>query len=239
MPVVQDTPQPDQKIEISLQQLPPAKSPVPEPTVEPPPEDKPPPNKHLEDDITKANTSDGSSDTAGGKRSRASKQGQAEQQDSQQASTAPASSAKTADKSLKALQNVPAQEVEVSSKDEHTKNELSKIDEDTINENNVEKPFSKAEEEKARWYNEFLKRAGEQIDTILVKPEGVSKNTWGLIGMELDQQGYLLRAWVDLSSGNSALDNSALFAVRGVIRYQVPRGSRHYRNLRFTFRGDG
>ncbi len=240
MPVVQDTPQPDQKIEISLQQPAPPKPPMPEPAAEPPPEDKPPPNKHLEDDITKANTSDGSSDTAGGKRSRASKQGQAEQQDSQQANTAPPSAAKTADKSLKALQNISAQEVEVmNNQDEHTKNLLSEVDEDILDENNVEKPLTKIEEERARWYNEVLKRVTEQVNYILVKPEGVSKNTWGMIDIELDRQGYLLRAWVHLPSGNRALDDSVLSAIRGVIRYQTSNSNRYYRHLRYPFRGDG
>jgi outer membrane biosynthesis protein TonB len=243
IPVVQDTPQPDQKIEISLQQPEPVKPPAPEPTAKPtpkPPEDKPPASKHLEDDIAKANTSDGSSDTPGGKKSRASKQGQAEQQDSQQANIAPPSDAKTPDKDLEALQDIFGQEVEVTnSQDDHSKNQLSEVEEDVLDESNVENPLSKAEEEKARWYNEVLKRVTEQVNYIWVKPEGVDKNTWGVIAMDLDQQGYLLRAWVHLPSGNRALDNSALLAIRGVIRYQVPESSRYYRHLRFNYGGDG
>ncbi len=238
MPVVPDTPEPDQKIEISLQQPAPAKPAIPEPTVEPPPEDKPPPNRHLEDDITKANTSDGNSDTAGGKRSRASKQGQAEQQDSQQAGTAPASLRNAPDKSLKALQDIPVQEMDVTNnQDEHTKNSLSDVKEDILDENNVEKPLTKVEEERARWYNEVLKRITEQVNYIWVKPPGVDKKTWGIIAMELDRQGYLLRAWVQLSSGSRALDDSALSAIRGVIRYQNSNSNRYYRHLTFEYYG--
>ncbi len=238
--VVQDTPQADQKIEISLQQPAPAKPPMPEPTAESPPEEKPPASRHLEDDITKANTSDGTSDTPGGKRSRASKQGQAEQQDNQQANTAPLPAAKTPDKRLKALQDIFGPEVKVSSNvDEHNKNQLSEVEEDVLDDSNVENPLSQAEEEKARWFNEVLKRISEQVNYIWVKPPGVDKNTWGVIAMDLDQQGYLLRAWVHLPSGNRALDNSALLAIRGVIRYQVPESSRYYRHLKFNYGGDG
>ena len=243
MPVPAETEEPPQKIEISLQPPTPpqiVEAPKPEPQPQPQPEEKPPASKHLEDDISKANTSDGSSDTPGGKRSRASKQGQAKQPDNQQANASKPNQQQSTDKNLAALQEIFGQEVEVNSgSDQETKNELSEVEEDILADSNVENPLNKLEEERARWYNEVLKRITEQVNYIWVKPAGIDKRTWGVISMELDQQGYLLRAWVHLPSGNRALDESALLAIRGVIRYQVPSGSRYYRHLKFQYGGDG
>jgi len=245
LPVPIEVEEPPKKIEISLQ--PPAPPKIVEAPKPPPPpepelksEDKPPASKHLEDDISKANSSNGSSDTPGGKRSRASKQGQAKQPDNQQANAAKPSQQESTDKNLAALQEIFGQEVEVNGgSDQETKNELSEVEEDILDDSNVENPLNEFEEERARWYNEVLKRITEQVNYIWVKPEGIDKRTWGVISMELDQQGYLLRAWVHLPSGNRALDESALLAIRGVIRYQVPSGSRYYRHLKFQYGGDG
>ena len=240
MPAPVEIEQPPQKIEITLQPPAPEIAQAPEPEAKPEPEEKPPASKHLEDDITKANTSDGTGDTPGGKRSRASKQGQSQPQDSQPANVAKPSSQPPVDKKLAALQEIFGEEVEVSDgSDRQTNNPLSEVEEDVLDDSNVENPLSEFEEERARWYNEVLKRITEQVNYIWVKPEGVHRSTWGVISMQLDQQGYLLRAWVHLPSGSRALDDSALSAIRGVIRYQVPSSSRYYRHLTFEYHGDG
>lgn len=243
-PVVAE-PEQAQKIEISLLPPPPPAKIEPLAQKEPEPkqdaEDIPPPSRHLEDDITKANTSDGTAEEAGGQRSRASKKGQAETPTPQFTQQAKPETQTADEKKLKALQGIFGQEVEISSSnDEKTQNELSEVEDDILNDSNVENPLNELEEEKARWFNEVLKRITEQISYIWIKPDGISKKSWGVIRMNLDSQGYLLSAWVHLPSGSRALDNSALLAIRGVIRYQIPESSklsRYYRNIEFQYHG--
>lgn len=238
-------PEQTQKIEISLLPPEPPAQIEPlaqqEPEAKEEPEDVPPPSRHLEDDITKANTSDGSGEEAGGQRSKATKKGLSEPQETEITEQAKPGSPTTAEKNLKALQGIFGQEVEVSSSnDEKTQNELSEVEDDILNDSNVENPLNELEEEKARWFNEVLKRITEQISYIWIKPDGISRNAWGVIRMNLDSQGYLLSAWVHLPSGSRALDDSALLAIRGVIRYQIPESvklSRYYRNIEFQYHG--
>ena len=189
----------------------PAAKPASQAKPEKQPEDKPPARRHLEDDISKANHQDGHADTPGGKRRRAS-----EQRLSQLASQQQAKDKKQASQARVASPEVAA---------------------DAATDGQLEASLENPEEARARWYNAVLKRIGEQVHYIWVKPAGVDKHARGAITMELDSQGYLLRAWVQLPSGSRALDDSALLAIRAVIRYQVPSASRHYRHLTFSYSG--
>ncbi len=247
-------PEKDQNIEISLVQPQPEQP--PEPKQEPPKpkeqpkkeevaqqEDKPPPSKHLEDDINKANNSDGTSETAGGKPSKARQKSQAKQEAGHIAEQKRPTSNQVDPKQLKALQDIFGKELEVQESQEQSEQTLlGALDEGALDDSVVENPLNEQEEEKARWFNEVLKRISEQVEYIWIKPEGVSKHHWGKIKMDIDPQGYLLSAWVHLPSGSQELDNSALLAIRGVIRYKIPQSpklSRYYRHLIFEYSGEG
>ncbi len=234
----------EQTIEIQLQQTP--QKPIPQPKPEPQKEaDKPPPPKHLEDDITKANTSDGEADTDGGQKhkQKAHRQGQENNDDTNgQHALSPQSMQQN---KLKALQKIFGKEIKDMATQDNKATHLAELneealDDDSLDDSNIEDPRDKQQEAKARWYNDVLKRISEQVHYVWVKPDGVSRNTWGIIKLDIDPQGYLLSAWVHLPSGNQALDHSALNAIRSVIRYQIPNSpklSRYYRHLSFNFHG--
>ncbi len=222
-----------QTVEISLVQ------PKSEPTPPQPEDDTPPPPRHMEDDRTKANTSDGLAEESGGKPSKASQKGDSEPQPNQ-----------ASEKELIASQHESAQakalKADLGKKDTNNQSgeiqNQSHVNEGDAGNSSSKKHINKAQEEKARWYNETLRRISEQVAYIWVKPEGTSKYTRGVIKLKLDQQGYLLNSWIDIPSGNWELDASALNAVRGVIRYQIPspyQGQRnyYYSELSLNYRG--
>ncbi len=204
-------------------------------------QDLPPPSRHLEDDITKANASNGTSDTAGGKPSKAEQRSQATQKTSQIAKQIKPSSNQLDPKQSKSIQDTFDKELEVNETQEQSEQTLlGVLNEEKTSSNSNQPQINEYEEEKARWYNEVLKRISEQVEYIWIRPEGISKFYQGKIKMDLDSQGYLLSAWIDFPSGSQELDSSALLAIRGVIRYQVPKSpklSQYYRHLIFEYRG--
>lgn len=199
-------------------------------------DDLPPPPKHLENDINKANLSDGIAETG-------TKQKQAKQPKAQ------ASSPEDIPKpdqpfnpnllsSFLAQQKIAKQQ-SAQAKAMETKT-MSSLDDSALDDSLVESPKSEAEEEKARWFNEVLKRISEQVNYVWVKPQGIGKHVWGEITMELDRNGYLVKAWVRLPSGNVQLDRSALRAIQSVGRFEIPHSdklNRYYRNLKFRYTG--
>ena len=206
------SPAKDQTVEITLTQAKPKV--IMPPIAEPEPEDKPPPPRHTEDDIEKANSSDGVAEKAGGKPSQKKQKGEFEPKPEV-----------TVNKQLIANQSISnkasygaSDDIEVLSK------RNNKSDGNGANEE-----INDEQEEKPRWYNETLKRLTEQISYIYVKPEGVSKYAKGTIKFKIDQQGYLLTSWIDTPSGNWALDEAVLRAIKGVIRYQIPNSPRQYK----------
>jgi hypothetical protein len=232
----------ERPLEFTLAPTPqPPKPAEPEPVA---PEPDIPPPRHLEDDITKANTSDGLAEQAGGSKQPPTN-GQANAQQPTQANetTSPTSPSPTSSKVnpnspllsdfLKA-QEIAKQQMEKKGLD------LQELNEADLADNSVASPLDKEEEEKARWYNEVLKRISQQVNFVWVKPTGLSPDTWGIIRLDIDEYGYLSDAWVHLPSGNLQLDRSAMRAVRQVYRYDIPQSqklSRHYRHLEFRYRG--
>lgn len=217
---------------------------IPEP-IEPPKEpDTPPPPRHLEDDISKSNTSDGLAETQGGSKQPPS-QGKRDAQEATQADKE-ISEASPSPTSSRVNPNSPllsdflkAQEIAKQQMEKKGLN-LKELNESDLANNSVESPLDEGEEEKARWYNEVLKRISEQVNLVWVKPPGLSSDTWGVIRLDINEHGYLTNAWVHLPSGNAQLDRSALRAVNQVFRYDIPRSpslSRYYRHLEFRYRG--
>lgn len=199
------------------------------PTAEPKAEDKPPPPRHMEDDIEKANTSDGLAEKAGGNPTQAKQKGESEAKASKASSQKQLIASQKEAKRAEALKSIFGQETEVAGgAEESNEAKLNEVSDNELDNSLVKSPLSKAQEEKARWYNETLKRLKEQISYIYVKPEGVSKYAQGTIKFKLDQQGYLLTSWIDTPSGNWALDEAVLRAIKGVIRYQIPNSPRQY-----------
>lgn len=200
----------------------------------PPPQDIPPPARHLEDDITKANTSNGSADSPASHAPPPNKGNQNQPTDA------------TPDISDNTLVEMPkAPQLNSNSpllsdylKQQAKQNKGMALEE--LSESLVESPLNQHEEEKARWYNEVLKRISEQVNYVWVKPQGLSRNVWGVIRLDIDQNGYLVDAWVHLPSGNARLDRSALRAIHQVLRYEIPQSeklSRYYRHLEFRYHG--
>ncbi len=101
---------------------------------------------------------------------------------------------------------------------------------------------SEIEERRIRMANEYLARMKRQIMARWEQPEGADERHRGEIRFSVDTQGYLQASRVHLPSGHSALDESALRAVRSVQRYRVPDSPsivrRYYQNLRFTYSGE-
>jgi outer membrane biosynthesis protein TonB len=234
---------PETTVEFTLQ---PQATP-PEPKAQPKPQIKthtPPPPRHLEDDITKSNTSNGLAETPRGQPLPPT-EGERSAQDNLQAQDTPAETSPSP-KSTRVNPNSPllsdflkAQEIAKQNKQKKGLN-LQELTEDDLASNAVESSQSKDEEEKARWYNEVLKRIEEQVNFVWVKPKGLTSNTWGIIRLDIDEYGYLIEARVHLPSGNPQLDRSAIRAVNQVYRYDIPQSqtlSRFYRHLEFRYRG--
>ncbi len=229
----------DQTVEITLTQAKP--NIIMPPIAEPEPEDKPPPPRHTEDDIEKANSSDGVAEKAGGKPSQKKQKGETETKTSKASREKQLIASQKEAKKAEALKSIFGQDTKVAGgAKESNEAKLNEVSDDELDNSLVKSPLTKAQEEKARWYNEVLKRIGEQVSYIWIKPEGASAHTRGVIQLKLDPQGYLLSSWVHLPSGNPDLDDSALRAIRGVIRYQIPSSPslyRYYKNLKFEYSG--
>lgn len=117
---------------------------------------------------------------------------------------------------------------------------LNELDDSALDDTLVESPLNEDEEALRRWYNEVYKRLSAQVTQVWVKPEDSSSLFQGVIPLNVDLQGYLNRAWIHLPSGDPALDQSALLAVKSIIRYQLPESSdmaRYYQNLEFRYSG--
>jgi hypothetical protein len=226
----------NQTVEFTLQPTvtPPKPGPKPEPDIPPPP-------RHLEDDITKSNTSNGLAESPNGQPMPPS-EGILDSQDNiqiqeQVTETSPSPTSSRINPNSPLLSDyLKAKEIAKQNKQKkgvqlHKQQEHSNVAESAGNSD---------EEEKARWYNEVLKRIGEQVDHVWVKPKGLTNNTWGVIRLDIDEYGYLIDAWVHLPSGNALLDRSAMRAVRQVYRYDIPQAqklSRYYRHLEFRYKG--
>ena len=238
-PSVPATKQDDKTWEFILQ--PPVTSPKAPPESKP---DIPPPPRHLEDDITQSNTSDGLAQSPSGNPIPPS-EGIRDAQDNKQVQEQTAETSPTPTSS-RVNPNSPLLSDYLKAKEVAKQNiqkkgvKLKELDESDLANNTVESQLNKDEEEKARWFNEVLKRIGEQVDHVWVKPKGLTNNTWGVIRLNIDEYGYLIDAWVHLPSGNPLLDRSAMRAVRQVYRYDIPQAqklSRHYRHLEFRYKG--
>ncbi|MFT7108855.1 MAG: hypothetical protein ACI843_000508 [Psychrobacter glaciei] len=238
-------PEVDKTMEFVLE--PPAPAPAPEPIAMQPNEeqqaDTPPPSRHMEDDINKANLSDGLAELGGKQTPKPKGQENTEINDSQPMSKAnrPELISNTLSSLLQqAVDNVKLETADNSEDNDTLGQQLDQPDDEAQDNNLVESPLDKLEEEKARWRNMVLKTISEQINFVWVKPENSSELSSGVIRLDLDAEGYLKAAWVDISSGDRALDASILRAIRSIWRFQIPesdRLNRHYGQLGFNFRG--
>jgi len=201
-------------------------------------QDEPPPPRHTEDDITKTNQQDGTHNQA--QKPRASqKQTQSKPKETPKKTLRSIEEVIAAAKQGQTLENI-AQGADTSVTDAatNTANNLQTLSDDDLADNHVDSPLSKQQEEKARWYNAVLKRITEQVNYVWVKPDDSDPSAWGIIRLDIDHQGYLRSAWIHLPSGDAALDQSALRAIRSVVRYQIPSLSRYYRHLEFRYSGE-
>ena len=192
-------------------------APQPKPAVKKPSANQPPPPRHLEDDINKSNTSDGIAETG-------SKTPNQKVQKKAEITPEPQQATKSDNPNL--LSSFLRQKA--SSPNEQ---------DDQVTQKGAQE---KLDEEKARWYNEVLKRISAQVHFQWVKPQGIPHNTWGVIYLKINERGYLKDAWVHLPSGNFRLDQSALRAIRGVQRFEIPHAdklNRYYRHLEFRYHG--
>lgn len=105
----------------------------------------------------------------------------------------------------------------------------------------VGEPFSEIEARRIRMVNLYLRAMRKQIMAQWHPPASSLPSDSGVVIFELDSQGYLINAYVYLPSGDPLLDESALDAVRSVVRYEVPKSemiaSEYYHYLRFTYSG--
>ena len=105
----------------------------------------------------------------------------------------------------------------------------------------VGEPFSEIEARRIRMVNLYLRAMRKQVMAQWHPPASSLPSESGVVVFELDSQGFLVNAYVYLPSGDPLLDESALDAVRAVVRYDVPKSemvaSEYYRYLRFTYSG--
>lgn len=178
-------------------------------------EDKPPPPEHNEDDPTKANNQNGLAEQTRSKQPKA-KQGIKQE-------------------------TIQKEDLNIQRKQQANKTNLNELDDSALEDVLVESPLDKNEEALRRWHNEVYKRLSAQVMEVWVKPDGTSDIYRGVIRLNIDLQGYLNRAWIHLPSGDRALDQSALMAVKSIIRYRLPASpsqARYYKNLEFRYSGD-
>jgi outer membrane biosynthesis protein TonB len=203
----------------------------------------PPAPRHMEDDINKANRSDGLAES-GGKQTPKPK-GQENQDINEREQMSQANSPEFVRSNLSSLLQQAIDNVKLDTTDHNEDKkkagqQLNEQEDDALDDSLVKSPLEKLEEEKARWRNMVLKRISEQISFVWVKPDGSSQSNAGVIRLNIDSEGYLSSAWVHFSSGDGLLDASILRAIRSIWRFQIPesdRLNRHYRQLEFHYRG--
>lgn len=205
--------------------------------------DKPPPSRHMEDDITKANTSDGLAESGGKQTPKPKGQESTEfnQTDAASQADVPELLSSTLSSFIQqAIKNVKVEQASDSQDKKQLGEQLAAQDDSGKDDAMVQSALDKAEEEKARWRNMVLKRISEQITFVWVKPDGTRPSQSGVIRMNVDSEGYLEGAWVYRPSGNALLDASILRAIRSVWHFQIPKSdtlNRYYRQLEFHYQG--
>lgn len=224
----EDRPEPynPSPIEVVLQ-------PQPEPaTIQTQTHNAPPPPRHIEDDITKANTSDGVAEDIGKAKTKLPpKDPLPEATEHQEQLAKPQQEDTQPQLDPVVRSNSPTLSDYLKAKEQGTQNDQGL---------NIQTSQSAKAEERARWYNEVLKRIREQVLLVWVKPTHSNSNTWGIIHLKLNENGYLEDAWIHVPSGDAKLDRSALRALHQVYRYDIPHAkemSQYYRHLEFRFHG--
>lgn len=205
----------------------------------------PPAPEHMEDDITKANRSDGRANEKPSS-SEPQQASQALVDNKVQETPAETQETKLPDVIQSHSNGLMLSEflkAQAAAKEKFTAKgmTMNELDESALADSHIPSPLDQDEEEKARWFNAVLKRITEQVNYVWVKPKGLSSNTWGVIRLDIDPNGYLMDAWVHLPSGNAQLDRSAMRAVKQVLRYDIPHSeklARYYQHLEFRYRGD-
>lgn len=218
---------------------------TPEPTPKPEEQDSdlPPPSKHMEDDINKANNSDGLAETGGKQTPKPKGQDVPElnEDHSQSNENSPEIlTSSLSDLLQQAINNVELDTPNNSENKSKLGEQLEELDDSALDDSLVESPLDSLEEEKARWRNMVLKRISEQIRFVWVKPDFTSLADSGVIRLDIDAEGYLKSAWIHLPSGDNRLDASVLRAIRSVWHFQIPKSdklNRYYRHLEFHYRG--
>lgn len=173
---------------------------------------EPPTPKHMEDDPTKANTSNGDTED-----------GDKYLQNLEQGEGATHKYDKTSISTTAMLSQA-----------------LNSLEIEKHTQHNDSTKFSETNEEVARWRNEVLKAIEDHIDYLWVKPENSSPYNQGVIGITIDGRGYLERAWIIRVSGDRFLDESALRAIRNIWRFPIPEADLYrgyYRNLTYRYSG--
>ena len=103
----------------------------------------------------------------------------------------------------------------------------------------VEQPFSELKSKELQMANEFLNRMNKQVLAIWENPYKGKHLYRGVVKLELDENGYLQDAYIYRASGHPVLDNSVLFAISSVLRFEVPENKilakRYYTNLSFYY----
>lgn len=205
--------------------------------------DIPPATRHIEDDINKANTSDGLAE----KSAKQTPKPRGEEKADTKQNTAKAKS--NMDKQLissqskNANQAVEKPEQQASQdklNDSRFGQQLQELDDDALNDSHVISPLDRLKEEKARWRNMVLKRITEQVHLVWVKPDGTSAANTGVVKLDISADGYLNKVWVHLPSGDNNLDASILRAIRSIWRFQIPKSdklNRYYRHLEIHYYG--
>lgn len=116
---------------------------------------------------------------------------------------------------------------------------MTLLDDHHLGEVEVKEPFSEIEAKRIRMVNRYLERMEKQIKAEWMKPDINDKQFAGVIKFSLNPYGYLRDAYIYLGSGDSALDHSALEAVKRVNKFLVPESemlaARYYSNLRFQY----
>jgi TonB family protein len=208
-------------------------TPQPQPKVEAPKADLPPPPKHLQDDINKANTSDGLAESGSKQAIKKSPKKVAQQ---------PKKLVESQSYNPDLLSNYLKQKKQIEeakSQDDGLAN-MQEMDDSALDDSLIKSPKEQLEEEKARWFNDVFRRMQEQLKHVWVKPKGVEKGTWGELRIELSSEGYLMDVSINLPSGNYQLDQSALRAVRSIRRFELPRSPRlnqYYRDIKLRYSG--
>jgi len=198
---------------------------------------QPPAPRHMEDDPTKANTSNGQAEQ---KAKRTPSKPSKGKQDGDSEGAEQKKVANRADTpSLEAATGDRAKGSEVEQQNRPSLSNMESLDDEALDEALVESPLDSLEEQKARWRNEVLKRITEQVYKVWVRPDSAPHYS-GVARIELDAQGYLTNVYIHLPSGDDALDRSVLQAIRSIWRFDIPQSrllSRYYRHLSFHYAG--